>query len=199
MLAVIQPRSSARAPASPTFWQRRVTDPILVQLTQGITPEKIALTLAVGSACALFPVPATATVLCLVVGIVLKLNQPLIQLVNALCAIPHLFVFYWLIRAGDALFGLPQPRWTVSEFVLRPRTGVNLWVILHSVWREHGIYLHIFGAAILHALAAWTLIAPFWIFAIYRLAHPALVRAKQRRGRLLPLPVEPDESGEPRP
>jgi uncharacterized protein (DUF2062 family) len=192
---VSQPRPSDRAPAPPTFWQRRVTEPILVQLTQGITPEKIALTLAVGSACALFPVPATATVLCLIVGICLRLNQPLIQLVNALCAIPHLFIFYWLIRFGDFLCGVPQHRWTVSEFVLRPRTRVDLWVILHSMWREHGIYLHIFGEAILHALIAWALISPFWIFAIYRLTHPALVRAKRRRGSLLRLPEGPEEPG----
>ena len=30
-----------------TLWQRRVRDPIVAQLTQGITPEKIALTIAV--------------------------------------------------------------------------------------------------------------------------------------------------------
>ncbi|HVW22297.1 MAG TPA: DUF2062 domain-containing protein [Opitutaceae bacterium] len=192
---MIQPRPSDRASSPPAFWQRRVVDPILVQLTQGITPEKIALTLAVGSACALFPVPATATVLCLVVGICLRLNQPLIQLVNALCAIPHLLVFYWLIRLGDVIFGVPRPRWTVSEFVLRPHTRVNLWVILHAVWREHGIYLHIFGAAILHALVAWMLIAPFWIFVLYRLTRPALVRAQQRRGALLKLPQDPGGPG----
>jgi len=45
----------AAAPAR-TSWQRHVIDPIAVQLTQGITPEKIALTLAVGSAFALFPI-----------------------------------------------------------------------------------------------------------------------------------------------
>ena len=43
------------APVEPrrTFWQTRVRDPIVAQLTQGITPEKIALTIAIGSALAL--------------------------------------------------------------------------------------------------------------------------------------------------
>jgi uncharacterized protein (DUF2062 family) len=179
----------------PTFWQRRVVDPVLVQLTQGITPQKVALTLAVGSACALFPVPGTATLLCLAVGIGLRLNQPLIQFVNALCTIPHLLVFYWLIRLGDLLYGVPNPQWTFSEFILRPRVRVNLWAILHAMWREHGLYLHMFGAAILHALVAWLLIAPAWIFAIYRLTRPALQRAANRRGSLLPVAAERDGSG----
>lgn len=157
----------------------------MAQLTQGITPEKIALTLAVGSACALFPVPGTATLLCLVVGITLRLNQPLIQLVNALCAIPHLIVFYCLIRFGDFLFGLPQPRWTISEFILHPRARFNLWALLHSLWSSHDMYLHMFGAAILHALVAWAIIAPLWVLAVYRCCQPPLVRAARRHGRLV--------------
>jgi len=37
------PQSEAAAPAR-TRWQRHVIDPIAAQLTQGITPEKVALT-----------------------------------------------------------------------------------------------------------------------------------------------------------
>jgi uncharacterized protein (DUF2062 family) len=187
---VTVPNPPSSAPA-PTFWQRRIVDPILAQLTQGITPEKIALTLAVGSACALFPILGTATILCLVVGIALRLNQPLIQLVNALCSVPHLFGVYGLIRLGDLIFGVavgaPHSHLTISEFVTRrPHTFPSLWAILLTLWREHGLYFHRFGATALHALVAWAIIAPFWMFVVYRLVYPPLRKAARRHAFLLP-------------
>jgi uncharacterized protein (DUF2062 family) len=191
-LAVTVPNPPPSVPAKgPTLWQRRVADPIFAQFTQGITPEKIALTLAVGSACALFPILGTATLLCLVVGIVLRLNQPLIQLVNALCSVPHLLGVYALIRFGDLIFGVRQPRFTVAEFIThRPHSFPNLWAIVLTVWRDHGVYFHRIESAALHALVAWAVIAPFWIFIVYRLVHPALRRAAQRRRFLLPAPKD---------
>jgi uncharacterized protein (DUF2062 family) len=163
-----------------------VVNPIVAQLTQGITPEKIALTLAVGSACALFPILGTATLLCLVVGIILRLNQPLIQLVNALCSIPHLLGVWALIRLGDLIFGGQRSGLTISEFIThRPHTFPNLWAIVLTVWRDHGLYFHRFGAAALHALVAWALIAPLWIWVVYRLVYPSLKKAAQRRTFLL--------------
>jgi uncharacterized protein (DUF2062 family) len=167
----------------PSLWQRRVVNPVIAQLTQGITPEKIALTLAVGSACALFPILGTTILLCFVVGVILRLNQPLIQLVNALFTVPHIFVVYGLMRLGDTLFGAPRARFTISEFVVRrPHTIPNLWSILLTLWRDHGLYFHRLGEVALHALVAWAIIAPVWIFLIYRLTRPALARAARRRG-----------------
>ena len=145
------------------------------------------LTLAVGSACALFPILGTATLLCLIVGIALRLNQPLIQFVNALCSVPHLLGVYGLIRLGDLIFGGPRSTLTISEFVThRPHSFPNLWIIILAIWREHGLYFHRFGAAALHALIAWALIAPLWIWIVYRLVYPSLKRAAARRAFLLP-------------
>ncbi len=187
------PSSTPPAPA-PTLWQRRIVDPIFAQLTQGITPRKIALTIAVGSACGLFPILGTTILLCMIVGIVLRLNQPLIQLVNALCSVPHLFCVYGLIRLGDLIFGVHHPQFTVSEFVThRPHSFPNLWAILLSLWREHGLYLHRLGATAFHALVAWALIAPLWIFVVFQLVHPPLQRAARRRSFLLPPPKPPGE------
>jgi len=57
----------APAKTTRTFWQRRLLDPVLHQLTQGITPEKIALTFAVGSSIAMLPLLGTTTLICLIV------------------------------------------------------------------------------------------------------------------------------------
>lgn len=157
---------------------------MLAQLTQGITPEKIALTLAVGSACAVFPLLGTATLLCLVVGVALRLNQPLIQMVNALCTVPHLFVLYGLIRLGEFISGSPPLKISMVEFLFRsPHTHLRVWVVMHQLWNEHGLIIHRIELTALEAVIAWMLVAPFWIMTIYYLTLPPLRRALSRAGR----------------
>jgi uncharacterized protein (DUF2062 family) len=55
---------------------------ILRQIKQGLTPDQIALTVAIGSVLGLFPVPGVATLLCVIAAIVLRLNHAVIQAVN---------------------------------------------------------------------------------------------------------------------
>ena len=64
------------------FFHRRVVAPIVALLTQGITPEKIALSLAFGIVLGIFPVLGSTTVLCAAAALVFGLNLPAIQLVN---------------------------------------------------------------------------------------------------------------------
>lgn len=168
--------------ANPSFWQRRLVDPILRQLTQGISVEKIALTLAVGSALALFPILGTTTMLCLIIGIMLRLNQPLIQLVNGLCTLPHLLVIYGLLRMGEFLFGMPPTHVTVSEFLFRAHTHPHIWVLVQTLWHDHGVVLHRMVIAAFHATVAWMLLAPFWIAGTYHLSRRALHKLNAVRG-----------------
>src|ERR1035438_2739371 len=87
------------------FWKRWLLDPIARQLTQGITPGKIAMSLAVGSALALFPILGTTTTLCVIAGVVLGLNQPIIQGVNALCTFVYFPLIVAFVRLGAAIAG----------------------------------------------------------------------------------------------
>jgi hypothetical protein len=61
-----------------------VRDPLVGLLTQGITADRIALTLAVGASCSLFPFLGTTTALNLAAGQWLRLNHPLLQTLNYL-------------------------------------------------------------------------------------------------------------------
>lgn len=73
------------APTSrPSFWQRRLVAPLRAQLTQGVTPDRLALTMAVGTACSLLPFLGFTALLNLGVGLVLRLNQPILQTLNQL-------------------------------------------------------------------------------------------------------------------
>ncbi len=160
------PPSPPPAPAS--FWQRRIVHPIIQQLTQGISPEKIALTLAIGSALALFPIVGTTTLLCLLFGIVLRLNQPIIQLVNGICTPLHLPVILALIRLGERLFGIPHTR-------------LSIRFMSQLFWDEPGVFFHRFGTTALHAIVAWTLIMPVWITLVYFIARPVLAELNRMR------------------
>jgi uncharacterized protein (DUF2062 family) len=161
-----------------TPWQRHVIDPIAAQLTQGITPEKIALTLSVGSALALFPILGTTTLLCLLAGILLRLNQPIIQIVNALCTPLHLPVIYFMVRLGSWMFDVPSAH-------------MGIRMMNHMLWDDPKEFLERFGQTAIHAIAAWSIIFPFWVTIVYLLALPVLREALRRRVVIVSDPTPP--------
>ena len=63
---------------------RNVLVPIVDLLRQGITPEKIALSIALGAVLGIFPVLGSTTLLCAAAAFILRLNMPAIQVVNFL-------------------------------------------------------------------------------------------------------------------
>jgi uncharacterized protein (DUF2062 family) len=65
---------------SESFLYRRLVRPILELLRQGVTPGKIALSLALGVVLGVFPVLGSTTALCTLAAITLRLNLPAIQL-----------------------------------------------------------------------------------------------------------------------
>ena len=157
--------STAQAPIPSvplrSFWQRRIRDPIVAQLTQGITPEKIAVTLAVGSAFAVFPILGTSTLLCFVAAFALKLNQPITQLINQACWPLHVPVIYLCVRLGEKLFAAPAIHFNIREMSQLVKT-------------DPARFLQDFGASALHAVSAWVLIAPFYITLIYAISLPVM-------------------------
>lgn len=164
------PNPAATAPE--TFWRRRVVSPVVHQFTQGITPEKIALTLAVGSACALFPIIGTTTLLCLLVGVTLRLNQPVIQAVNLACLPLHLPVIIALFHLGNRIFGVH------SHGLMRlVHEGIG------SAWQQPRLFFHQFGDVVLHLAVAWAVIAPLWIGLVYLISLPVLREAHAIRER----------------
>jgi uncharacterized protein (DUF2062 family) len=174
---VSEPQKPPSAAPARTSWQRHVIDPIAVQLTQGITPEKIALTLAVGSSFALFPILGTTTLLCLIVGVALRLNQPIIQIVNALCTPLHLPVIYGMVRLGNVLFKVPY-------------SHVGIRMMNHMLWDDPREFFEHFGMTAVHAIVAWAIIAPFWIVLVYLLALPVLREVHVRRVVVASQPVQ---------
>ncbi len=151
----------------PGFWQRRVVAPILGQLRQGITPDKIALTIALGMVFSLFPLLGATTILCGLAALLLRLNQPIIQLVNYLAYPLQLLLLIPFYRAGETLFQRPHVPLSIS--FLFERFRADAWQFLKD-----------FGVIALQGIAVWCLVAPLGAAAIYFLVRPPL-RALTRR------------------
>lgn len=150
---------SDSAPPPASWWQRRVLAPILAQLRQGITPRQIAFTCAAGIVIGIFPLLGTTTLLCALLGVALRLNQPIIQLVNYLVyplQIALLFPFY---RAGEWLFQQePVPLFSVTELAQRFAADPLQFMV------DYGL------VALLGALV-WLLVAPLLLGVLYLALH----------------------------
>lgn len=150
------------------FWQRRVARPIVAQLTQGVTPDRIALTLAVGTACSLFPFLGFTSLLNLGVGIALRMNQPILQTLNQLLGALQLILILVYVRLGELIWVAQDDRFTVGEMI---RTFGELSFL---------DFLRRFGWAGIHAFTAWGLTSPLLIAVVYFSLRPALRRLARR-------------------
>ncbi len=157
-----------------TLWQRRVVAPIVAQLTQGITPDKITQTLAISSVLAVFPILGTTWALNLAVGVWLRLNQPIMQVLNQLLAPLHLALIIVYVRLGEQIWQVGEERLDLAELTRS----------FHE--KSFGEFLQQFGMAGVHAITAWALTAPLLYFAIYFALRPILRRFSWKRA---PAPV----------
>lgn len=152
---------SADVAEQPTFWRRRVVKPIADQLCQGITPERIAITIALGLTLSIFPILGATMVLCGLVGLLFRLNQPIIQLVNYLGYPVQIVLLIPFYRAGETLFGQPHVPLSIPLFFERLRA---------DVWQ----FFRDFGLIALEGIAVWCLIAPLLVFTLYFTLRPVL-------------------------
>jgi uncharacterized protein (DUF2062 family) len=155
---------SAVAQPVDSFIQRRLVKPILGLLRQGITPERIALSLAFGVVCGLFPIMGTTTLLCVFAALVLRLNQVAIQVVNYVMSPFQVAGIVFFVRLGEHLVSA-QPI---------PLSPIEL---LRRFQEDPLASIRAFGVSGVHATLGWLVVAPFLAAAIYALTVPVLRRA----------------------
>jgi hypothetical protein len=148
--------------------RRRLFEPILTLLRQGITPQKIALSLAFGLGLGIFPVLGVSTVLCTAVALVLRLNLAATQFVNYLAAPLQLILIIPFVRLGEHLaHAAPQPL-SISGGLRLLAAGVfNAVIVLWS--------------AIVHAALGWALAGPPFIYLAYLLLKPLMMKAARTK------------------
>jgi len=113
-------------------------------LRQGISPPRLAFTLALGFAIGCIPVIGIPTVLCAAVALAMRLNLPAIQAANYAAMPLQLLLIVPFVRFGGWLFA-SSPRQSVS-----PRALLQL--------SPGGLLAQLSGLAG-HALFAWLLLA----------------------------------------
>jgi uncharacterized protein (DUF2062 family) len=145
--------------------RKRLADLIVGLLTQGITAEKIALSLAFGIVLGVFPVLGTTSLLCLIVAILFRLNLPAVQLVNALVYPLWFLLLVPFIRVGERLFGA-SPAITISQILALAHE--NLRHSIGVLWLTE-----------LRAAGAWMLVGPPMIIVLYLTLAP-IVRRLER-------------------
>ncbi len=154
-----------------SFWKRRLGEPVLALLTQGVTPDKIAATLAVGTAVSLFPFLGFTTLLNVGVGFWLRMNQPLLQALNYLITPLHLVMIFVYVRAGEKIWGVHEQPFSLVELVASFRD------------LPFGEFLHRFGWTGVHAFTGWLFSVPFIVSGLYAILRPVM----RRLSRLRPL------------
>lgn len=166
----IDPAAEEKTAGSrPNFWQRRVLPPLLAQLRQGVTPDRIALTLGVGTACSLLPFFGFTSLLNLGAGVAFKLNQPILHLLNWLLGPLQLALILVYVRTGEILWGGTTQPFTLGEML--------------AAFRDvpFADFLARFGWAGVHALTAWGLTSPALIALVTFGTRPLLRRFAARR------------------
>jgi uncharacterized protein (DUF2062 family) len=158
-----------------TFWRKRVISVITAQFVQGITPAKISLTIALGLNLGIFPILGATTLLCAIAGLWLKLNQPVIQLVNWIASPLQLMLILVFVRLGECLMRAPHLQLSIP-------------LLIRKFHDSPLNFLREFGLTGLHGIVAWILIAPFLTAIIYAALLPPLRKLAALKPASTPAP-----------
>lgn len=152
------------------FFRKRIVDPIVALLKQGITPERIALSLACGTIIGIFPVFGTTTFLCTAAALALRLNLVAVHAVHFLMTPVQLLLIIPFARVGEMLMHAPKQPLSIAA-------GKAL--LSHGAF--HAVTL--LWTAIVHAVIGWLALGPLALYLLYRLLRPVLTRAAERMAR----------------
>ena len=165
------PEVAAEPLAPPTGWfRRRVAGPLLALLRQGLAPEALALTVALGVAAGLVPFLGAITTVAGLLALRLRLNMAAIQLISHLMTPLQLLLLVPLLRQGARLLGNAQEQ-DLSLAQVRHLFAADWRAALHLLWRAE------LGALVLWLLASVPLVA-----VLYFALRPLFRRLAANRG-----------------
>ena len=143
--------------------RRSIAGPILKPFRQGLTPEKISRSIALGITLGVTPLLGSTSLPCSAAAVLLRLNQPLVQTVNYLVYPLQLALLIPFIRVGRWMFGAQPMGISLAHiFDLLP---ADVWSAITAPW-----------TATMHALAAWLVLDSAAFLVIYALPTPVLRR-----------------------
>ena len=142
---------------------RRLAEPLLALLRQGISPQRLALCVAIAIVVGNIPFLGVSTIMCALIALVFRLNLPAIQLVQAAMAPTQVLLLIPFVRLGEWMLRAPPQAVSIeAAFALVSSDIRHAIVVLKD--------------AILHAIFAWAVLAPLCIYLLYRLLTPVFER-----------------------
>ncbi len=118
-------------------------------LMQGISPQRLALTLALGFAIGCLPVIGIPTALCLLIAFALRLNLPAMQAANYVAMPLQLALMLPFVRLGGRIFGMPAAPSIAATLQVAPSK---------LVFASGGLAAHALGAWLVFAAPAVALL-----------------------------------------
>jgi uncharacterized protein (DUF2062 family) len=150
-----------------SWLRRRIFNPLLALLSQGIAPDRLALCVAIGVVVGNVPILGISTILCAAIALAFRLNLPAIQIVQAAMAPTQILLIIPFVRLGEWIVHAPRQSVSIKEWVALLQEGAGHAAA--ALWD-----------AIFHAGFAWALLAPFAVFLFYKLLTPVFARAAAR-------------------
>jgi uncharacterized protein (DUF2062 family) len=142
----------------------KIVAPLLTLMRQGMSPNRLAICVAIGIVVGNIPILGISTLLCTALALGFRLNLPAIQIVQAFMAPTQLLLIIPFVRLGEWMLQVPrQPLSIKAGLALIAQGAAHAVVVL---WE-----------AILHAGLAWLVVAPFAVLLLYRLLTPVFARA----------------------
>lgn len=158
------------------FFKRRVKQPVLNLLKQGMTPTKLSATIALGSIVGILPALGFTTILATALAGRFRLNIAATVLVSYLMQPLQLLLAIPFIKLGIFIFGLNELKLTLDEMQVLFKAD---WLLaLNQLWRAN-----------LAGIAAWAIISVPAGYLLYFMLVPLL---KTIMSVPVPAPVEVD-------
>ena len=149
--------------------RRRLVEPLLALLSQGISPPRLALCVAIGIVIGNIPILGVSTIICTFVALIFRLNLPAMQLVQGAMAPTQVLLIIPFVRLGEIILRVPAQALSVKT---------TLDLMAQGVW--HAVV--VLRDAIFHGFLAWALTAPVFVYLLYRLLTPLFERAALQIG-----------------
>ncbi len=150
-----------------SWWRRWIVRPVMNQLTQGISPDKLGWTISAAVVLGIFPIMGTTTLVCFLGGWIFRLNQPVLHVFKSLVYPLHLVLILVFIRLGQKLHGVPLLTLSIPQMLTR--------------FNEDPVrFARDFGLAAWHGISAWMIVAPLLAIAVKLLATPLLRKAAEK-------------------
>jgi uncharacterized protein (DUF2062 family) len=152
------------------YLKRKLVSPLLGLLTMGLSPTKLALTVALGFVVGIMPLLGVATLVCTALGYRFKLNIPALLLICYLAGPFHLVLYLPFIKLGIWITGASDFRMSFDEILNLFRDD---WLMaLNKIWLANML-----------GVMAWALVSLPLGLLIYFSLKPLLRRMLYRRPR----------------